>query len=220
MLAILGGSFDPVHEGHLHTAAAIRQQMPGGQLLLMPAARSPLKNTGTADHHRLAMLELALAAYPGLSIDTRELQRPPPSYTVDTLRDLRRECGPVTPLVWVMGSDALAGLSRWKDWRSLPTLAHLLIVDRPGIPPLLDSDVAAWLQSLPSVTSVDQLQYSPQGNVVRLALPPQPYSSTAIRHALQQRRQDSTRPAGLPEPVWQYICHHHLYQSANGHEAQ
>lgn len=217
--AVFGGSFDPVHEGHLRTAAALRERLGVAQLALLPAARSPLKTGTTADHHRLAMLQLALADYPGLVIDDRELRRPPPSYTIDTLRELRQQLGPSVPLAWVIGADTLAGLDRWKAWQQLATLAHLLVVERPGAPWPASGAVADWLASLPAADKVDQLQCSPAGYWLRVVLPPQPYSSTAIRAALQQRGPDSPRPAGLPEGVWQYIRQHHLYLSGCGHEA-
>lgn len=223
MTILFGGSFDPVHQGHLETAAALRQQLGVSTVSLLPAARSPLKPDSTPDAHRLAMLQLAIAAYPGLIIDERELQRPPPSYTVDTLLAMRTETGANTPLIWVMGSDTLAGLSQWKNWQTLTNLAHLLVVERPDSIWPTRGAVADWLAQLPSVASVDQLQCSPKGKLARLALPPQPFSSTAIRATLHQRGTNSTRPDGLPDSVWQYILQHHLYLSGaasdNGHEA-
>lgn len=218
MHAVFGGSFDPVHEGHLRTAETLRQQLQLPTLHLLPAARSPLKAAATPDHHRLAMLQLAVADYPGLHIDDRELRRPPPSYTIDTLRELRRELGPDMPLVWVMGSDTLAGLAQWKGWQQLPQLAHLLLVKRPGAPWPASGTVTEWLATLPVAASVDQLQCAPAGKQLRMALPPQPFSSTSLRDALLDRTPDSPCPAGLPDSVWRYILRHHLYQSGTGHE--
>lgn len=220
MHVVFGGSFDPVHEGHLRTAAAVRQYLQVDRLYLLPAARSPLKPVGTADQHRLAMLQIALADYPGLLIDDRELHRPPPSYTVDTLRQLRAVLGDSMPLVWVTGADTLCNLSQWKDWQAIATLAHLVIVDRPGAVWPAQGAVARWLSTLPSANNADQLQCAPAGKRLRLVLPPQPFSSTAIRNAVEQRTAGSARPAGLPAGVWHYILEHHLYQSGCGHEAQ
>jgi nicotinate-nucleotide adenylyltransferase len=223
MTILFGGSFDPVHAGHLETAKAIGKTLGAPTVSLLPAARSPLKPAATADSHRLAMLRLAVADYPGLAVDDRELHRPPPSYTADTLRELRKERGPRAPLVWVMGADNLAGLEKWKDWRTLADLAHLLVVERPGAGWPVSGPVTDWLASLPSVHSVDQLQCSPNGKLLRLALPPQPFSSTGIRAALNRREADSAKPDGLPDTVWQYILQHDLYLSGaapdTGHEA-
>ncbi len=211
MTILFGGSFDPVHEGHLRTATALRDLLGVTAVSLLPAARSPLKPESTADSHRLAMLQLAIVDYPALTIDDRELRRPPPSYTVDTLLELRTEIGSETPLVWVMGADALAGLSHWKNWQSLIDLAHLLIVDRPDTTWPTKGVVADWLKLLPSESGAYQLQCSPKGKLARLALPPQPFSSTAIRATLHQRGTNSKKPDGLPDSVWRYILQHNLY---------
>lgn len=219
MHVVLGGSFDPVHEGHLHTAAALRERLGIPGLTLLPAARSPLKPAGTPDRHRLAMLQLAVQDFPGLLVDDRELRRPPPSYTIDTLRELRSELGTTSPLVWVLGADTLADLSRWKDWQQLTALAHLLVVERPGARWPATGPVAEWLATLPAAASADQLQCRPSGALMRIALPPQPFSSTALRMALAQRSPDTAKPAGLPEGVWRYITEHHLYLSGCGQEA-
>ena len=220
---LFGGSFDPVHEGHLKTAEALRLALGLSSVTLLPAARSPLKPAGTPDSHRLSMLQRAIVDYPGLLVDDRELRRPPPSYSVDTLRELRAEIGSGWPLGWVIGTDTLRGLSQWKDWQQLTDLAHLLVVERPHASWPTQGAVAGWLATLPSVTSVDQLQCFPHGKLLRLALPPQPFSSTAIRAELNQRDKDSTRPDGLPDSVWQYILQHDLYLSGSlpdtGHEA-
>mgnify|MGYP000863749801 FL=1 len=223
MTILFGGSFDPVHEGHLKTATALRDLLGVPTVSLLPAARSPLKLESTADSHRLAMLQLAITDYSALTIDDRELRRPPPSYTVDTLLELRAEIGADAPLVWVMGADTLTGLSQWKNWQSLVDLAHLLVVERPDTTWPIKGVVADWLRHLPSEASVDQLQCSPKGKLVRLALPPQPFSSTAIRATMHQRGMNSTKPDGLPDSVWRYILQHDLYLSGalpdTGHEA-
>ncbi|HSC75366.1 MAG TPA: nicotinate-nucleotide adenylyltransferase [Pseudomonadales bacterium] len=216
MTILFGGSFDPVHEGHLETAAALCRQLGASTIALLPAACSPLKPDSTTDAHRLAMLKLAIADYPGLIIDERELHRPPPSYTVDTLQAVRAEIGANTPLVWVMGLDTLTGLPQWKHWQTLIDLAHILVVERPDAKWPQNGAVADWLMTLPSVASVDQLQCEPKGKLARLALPPQPFSSTAIRAALHQRGTNPTKPDGLPESVWQYILQHDLYLSDTG----
>lgn len=219
MHVVLGGSFDPVHEGHLRTASALCGRLGIPSITLLPAACSPLKPAGTPDRHRLAMLQLAAQDFPGLRIDDRELRRPPPSYTIDTLRELRTEFGAATPLVWVLGADTLSDLARWRNWQQLTALAHLLVVERPGAHWPDSGAVADWLAALPAAASADQLQCRPSGALMRIALPPQPFSSTAIRTALAQRSPDSAKPAGLPDSVWRYITEHHLYTSECGQEA-
>lgn len=207
MYVLMGGSFDPVHEGHLRTAVAVKQWLQAERVYLVPAARSPLKQQTTADEHRLAMLQLATVSYPGLAIDDRELRRPPPSFTIDTLRELRAVCGDTCPLICILGSDSLAELERWKDWQQLTDLAHLVFVSRPGLIPLPTARVAAWLAQRTAPASRNRLNCTPCGQCVLLDLPPQPFSSTAIRQALRQ----GEHPEGLPDEVWHYIRQHKLY---------
>lgn len=217
MLILFGGSFDPIHTGHLATAEGIRRALHATTLTLLPAARSPLKPTVTPDRHRLAMLRLAIQDHPALCIDERELQRPAPSYTVDTLRDLRLEHGPHKPMIWVMGSDSLAQLAQWKEWQALTTLAHCLIVDRPDSPWPARNAATEWLSTLPRATEANQLQCSANGLWLHLTLPPQPFSSTAIRAQLAQRNPDTPQPEGLSKPVWHYILDHALYLPERNH---
>ena len=211
MRILLGGSFDPVHHGHLATAEAVRHLLHASAVTLLPAARSPFKQHSTADYHRLAMLRAALVDYPSLTLDERELHRPPPSYTVDTLRAVRQEIGPYTPLVWVMGSDTLVDLVQWKEWQSLTQLAHLLVVERANHQMPTTGAAIDWLTSLPLAHEVDQLQCCASGLWLPITLPPQPFSSTDIRRQLGQHHATTTKPEGLPLRVWQYILEHHLY---------
>lgn len=207
MNVLMGGSFDPVHEGHLRTALAVKDWLQADRVCLVPAACSPLKQHTTADEHRLAMLALATASYPGLSIDGRELKRPPPSFTIDTLRELRAESGPVCPIIWIVGADSLTELDRWKDWQQLTDLAHLVFVLRPGYTRPSTGSLADWLVQRTSSDPLNRLNCTPCGQCVFLDLPPQPFSSTAIRQALRQ----GVHPEGLPDAVWHYIQEHKLY---------
>jgi nicotinate-nucleotide adenylyltransferase len=216
MHVFFGGSFDPVHDGHLCTAEALRQRLGVSHISLLPAARSPLKHHITPDHHRLAMLKLALRDYPSLKIDDRELRRPPPSFTIDTLRECRQELGDAESIVWVIGADTLNGLSQWKDWRQLTTFAHLLIVDRPDAHWPDEGAVSDWLAGFDLLGTTDaelnQLQCQPSGRLAHTQLTPVPVSSTEIRNALASRKPDSAKPDGLPDNVWRYIIEHSLYQ--------
>jgi nicotinate-nucleotide adenylyltransferase len=129
-----GGTFDPVHNGHLAVARAARDAA-GADVYLLPAADPPHKGPTHADaRQRACMLELAVAGEPGLRVDRRELQRPGPSYTVETLRELRAELGDARPIAWLVGGDSLGQLQSWHRWRDLFGLAHLLVAQRPGSP--------------------------------------------------------------------------------------
>ena len=169
-LGFLGGAFDPVHIGHLRGAMAVRDALDLERVDLIPAAQSPLKDQATVDAaHRLAMLELAVADLQGIAVDARELGRPGPSYTVDTLEDLRHQCGAERPLVWIMGADILATLPRWSRWRALLDFAHVVVIGRPDAEPH-PSEVSDWL----SEHQVDKacLLSRPGGGVERGAPPP------------------------------------------------
>lgn len=127
-----GGTFDPVHAGHLSVAREVRDAL-GAQVFLVPAADPPHKDITHADADaRARMLDIAVAGEPGLKVDRRELRREGPSYTVDTLRELRAEVGPDVPLVWLIGGDSLVRLHTWNRWRELFELGHVLAVARPG----------------------------------------------------------------------------------------
>ena len=107
-LGLLGGAFDPVHIGHLRGAIAVREELQLERVDFVPAAQSPLKGgAALTAEHRLAMLQLAVRDVPGLDVDAQELERPGPSYTVDTLKALRAEYGATRPLLWIVGSDIL-----------------------------------------------------------------------------------------------------------------
>lgn len=133
-LVLYGGTFDPVHCGHLAVARAARDAM-AAEVRLVPAADPPHKDATHADAaQRAEMLELAIDGAPGLCVDRRELGRAGPSYTVDTLRGLRSEFGAGRPLAWLVGGDSVLQLDAWHRWRELFELAHVLAVPRPGAP--------------------------------------------------------------------------------------
>src|SRR5664279_5297098 len=128
-VAILGGTFDPVHYGHLRFADDVRRALHLAEVRLVPAADPPHRRgpAATADH-RAAMLTLAAAEFPGLVVDERELRRPGKSYTVPTLEELRREF-PGRPVWLLLGADAFRDLPTWHRWQELFDLAHVIVVE-------------------------------------------------------------------------------------------
>ena len=210
MRVLMGGSFDPVHTGHLQAAQDISVLLQTDRVWLVPAACSPLKPTGTEAQHRLTMLQLALAHYPALAVDDCELKRPAPSYTIDTLHQHRQQIGAEMALVWVMGSDGLTQLPHWKDWQRITAVAHLLVVQRPGHALPTHGPVAAWWQQHPCLsTHPAALHCTPCGSVAAITLKPCPFSSSAIRLALAHGQ----APEGLPPAVLTYIQQHRLYHT-------
>jgi nicotinate-nucleotide adenylyltransferase len=131
-IGILGGTFDPVHCGHLRLALEIREQLFLDSVRLLPAPNPRLRETPRADgSRRLELLAAAVDDEPGLEVDARELERDGPTYTVETLESFRREF-PDEVLVFILGMDSFQSLDRWHRWQDLPGLAHLVVAHRPG----------------------------------------------------------------------------------------
>jgi nicotinate-nucleotide adenylyltransferase len=185
-LAILGGTFDPVHLGHLCVAWEASELL-DAEVHLVPASVPPHRPPPVATvEQRVAMLRAALAGQDRLGLDLRELQRAGPSYTVDTLAELRAEHGD-RPLVLLVGADAFAGLTSWHRWPELFELAHVGVLSRPGDPP-------AWPEALREavngrrVATVDALHARPAGCVMLLDVTPLAISATRIRDLLADGR--------------------------------
>lgn len=213
-----GGSFDPVHLGHLAVARAARDAL-GAEVALVPARDPPHKDTTHADaEQRADLLALAIAGEPGLHVDRRELHRTGPSYTVDTLAGLRAELGAEAPLAWLIGADSLLQLHTWHRWRELFDLAHLVAVQRPGA----EVDAARLREQAPQVLAQingrwlppTALGESPHGGFALLALSAlRPESSTELR-----RRIAAGEPwrNWVPPAVAARIDRLHLYRDPAG----
>ena len=208
MHVIYGGTFDPVHHGHLRLALEISDRLGVAHVSLVPCHLPPHRgDTGATSKQRLRLLNLAVADEPQLRVDDRELRRGGASYTADTLRQLREELGPDAPLVMVVGTDAFAGFDRWREWQQIPELAHVLVVRRPG--PALDAGGApAKMLAERVVRDARHLHEQPHGLMLELDPPHLDISATAIR----ERIGDGRSPRYLvPDPVWQEIRQLGLY---------
>ena len=205
-LGLLGGAFDPVHIGHLRSAIAVREELQLERVDFIPAAQSPLKGgAALTAKHRLAMLQLAVRDVPGLDVDARELERPGPSYTVDTLKALRAEYGAARPLLWIVGSDILTTLSQWSRWRELLDHAHLVVMARPGASDPED-EVKKWIASHQMEGNLAVTQ--PAGGVVLVRQPLLDIASSQIRALIAEGR--DTRFL-MPDAVMEYIERHTLF---------
>ena len=128
-----GGTFNPVHYGHLRSALELVEHLGLVECRLMPSAQPPHRDAPACSAaHRAAMVELAVRGEPQLVCDYRELDRDGPSYTVDSLQEMRNEMGAAQSLALVVGCDALLGLPTWHRWQSLLDLAHIVVLARPG----------------------------------------------------------------------------------------
>jgi nicotinate-nucleotide adenylyltransferase len=191
----------------------LRERLGFEQVRLVPCHRPPHRSQpGASASQRLRMLELALAGETRLCADARELRRPGPSYTFDTLSELRAELGADCSLSLIMGADAFAGLDTWHRWRELPRLAHIVVMARPDCPLPVDGPVAELLCELRAEPAV--LREKICGAIVPVALTPLPISATAIRELLCSGR--SPRYL-LPDAVWSFIREHALYQPPQEH---
>jgi nicotinate-nucleotide adenylyltransferase len=211
-IGILGGTFDPIHYGHLRMADDVALALGLSTVRLLPAG-NPWHRSGrplpAPRLDRLAMTELAVLEFPRLSVDPREALSDAPSYTADTLAAIRGEVGS-TPLLLLLGADAFATLNTWKTWERLFELAHLVLVTRPRfvLPDPLPAELGAAYRRR-SVSDPGLLS-SGVGRIYQQAVSPQPISATAIRTLLHQGH----RPDGLlPDAVIRYIDSHGLYRT-------
>lgn len=211
MIGILGGTFDPIHYGHLRPAAEAREKLGLSEVRLIPAARPPHRDEPTASaQDRLIMARQAAEETPGFTVDDRELRRAGLSYTVLTLEELRRAMGANTPLCLLIGADALAGFTTWHRWQEIPSLAHLVVLRRPDS--AVTADPATWpAWARPRAARVaNDLTASPAGRVIFVEASPQDISATAVR----QRVARGESIAGLvPPAVEHHILQHRLYRS-------
>ena len=206
-VAILGGTFNPIHNGHLRSALELVELLGLERLHLMPCANPPHRDAPACPaESRAAMVELAVLGEPRLFCDRRELGRSGPSWTVDSLAGLRAEYGPERSLGLVMGCDALLGLDRWHRWQALLGYAHVIVIARPGWCLPTAGAVAEWVADH-QITDAEALRQRPAGGVLVLELRPLAISSTEIRALCRGER--SARYL-LPEPVLDYIETHQL----------
>jgi len=215
LIAYFGGSFDPIHVGHLATAHELVDIFSLAKLVFLPAALSPLKHHSLASQHRVAMLKLAIADNRVFAIDEQELHRPQPSYTIDTLRTLRTQFGAQQSLAFILGMDSFLSLPKWRDWQQLTDFAHLIVVTRPDYDAQFGTELQAWVNNRRCNDRL-LLEYQPHGLVYFVTTAPHTVSSTDIRarFALGQ----TIHPL-LPPIVAAYIYQHHLYGATATNES-
>ncbi|MCG6656391.1 nicotinate-nucleotide adenylyltransferase [Halomonas campisalis] len=182
---MLGGTFDPVHLGHLRSAVELHEALALDRVHMIPAAMPPLRGEPwVPPETRLALLEAGIGDTPGLVADPRELRRDGPSYSADTLAALRRDYGREARLVMALGHDAFLRLADWRSPQRLFELAHLVVIDRPDHEAPLSAALAELIQGR-EVDSVESLMQRPAGGLLRLRLPTRmAISATAVRRRL------------------------------------
>lgn len=210
-IGVLGGTFDPVHIGHLRSALEVAEVLALDELRLMPNARPPHRDTPQVSaQDRLAMVRCAVEGVPILSVDARELERDTPSYTIETLELMRAEMAASDQLFLLLGWDAFCGLPGWHRWEELLQHCHILVLQRP------DADVEPpdALRNLPAARSVSDPQalVGPAGHIAFVWQTPLAVSATQIRQLLASGK--SVRFL-VPDAVLAYIDAHNLYRAPN-----
>ena len=203
MIGILGGTFDPIHYGHLHPAQEAQAKLALSGLRLIPAGQPPHRPPPQASaQQRLAMVELAIRDLPELQVDDRELQQAGPSYTINTLESLRAEF-PETRLCLLLGADQFTSFETWRRWTDILDLAHIVVLSRPGVTP----SMPAWTTGR-VFNDYHNLHAAPIGRLAFVSVRPQDISATQIRAAIA--RGDAVDGL-LPEAVLEYIQANHIY---------
>lgn len=198
-IGVFGGTFDPVHLGHLILAEQCREQARLDRVLFIPAARPPhkLEKPLTPFHHRVEMLSLAVAGNPAFAVDELEKDRPGPSYTADTLEELRRRF-PDAGLTLLIGSDCLPDLAYWRDPSRIAALADLLIMARPGWP-VADLDALRASLHLTAELQLRQVVQAPMLDVSSRDLRARAAEGRSLRYL-------------VPRAVECYVLAHRLYR--------
>lgn len=208
-VALLGGTFDPVHLGHVALASHWMQLLGADALRVLPALPWQKAQLSTTAEQRAEMAQLAFTGQPyPVVIDRQELERGTPTFTVDTLRSLRKQLGNDVSLAFLMGADQLQKLDTWRDWRALFGLAHLCVAARPGF--ALDRLPAAVQKELQGrMATPERVRTTPAGHICLAPDLAVDMSSSGIRAALQRGEQ----PDSLISPVvLDYIEQHNLYK--------
>ncbi len=205
LYGIFGGTFDPIHNGHLDTVKAVQKSCSLEWVHFIPAALPPHRNQPTASaQHRAEMVALAVAEHSLFDMDDRELKRSAPSYSYDTVKSLQYE-HPSRTYCLIVGIDALSGLGGWYKWRELLASIHFIVMARPGWEAPIP--LPEWWQQ-GRASAVGTLRSHSAGKIFPVEVTPSPLSSTEIRFGISRGVDVSTM---MPEPVWNYICANKLY---------
>ncbi|MBO66954.1 MAG: nicotinic acid mononucleotide adenylyltransferase [Acidiferrobacteraceae bacterium] len=205
MIGLFGGTFDPIHIGHVDTVSLVKRKLALDYVLFVPANIPPHRSSPiVSPEHRLAMVNLAIKDIPGFKCDDREIKRGGVSYMILTLRELRQELGNRSLCV-ILGLDSFLELPSWHQWTEILEKAHIVVMQRPGwaAPSILPD----WWKEA-NQSSIDELRMQPHGFVYYLPVPNCEVSSTNIRRRVPRSLE---KDHGLSPRVLQYIRLHRLY---------
>jgi len=203
-LGLYGGTFDPVHQGHIHAALSALHYLSLNEVRMILAARPDHRaQPDTANAHRWEMLSMACAGQPALAADATEIERPGKSYAIDTLRSFRQRY-PQAQLCWILGMDSYATLPSWHCWRDLLQFGHLVVLQRPGHTIAVEPDLEQFESAHRESSVGDALA----GRIVYVPTSMLDVSASEIR---RQRRAGNAPAHLLDHKVWSYINQHRLY---------
>ena len=206
LVGVFGGTFDPIHNGHLETVRAVREVCGLERILFIPAATPPHRDApGATPQQRMEMVALAIADDRRFILDDREFRRPPPSYTYHTLSSLAEDM-PGSVCCFILGIDALLNIDSWYRWQDVLEMANFIAMGRPGFSP--PSPLPQWWQQR-SIASARELGNKTGGQILEVNIAPRADSATQIRQGIANGEDVS---AMIPKPVWQYIRTHNLYR--------
>jgi nicotinate-nucleotide adenylyltransferase len=211
-IGIFGGTFDPLHNGHLHIATTALAQLPIERVRWIPSGDPGHRHAPIAGGaHRLEMVRRAIATEPRFELDSSEVASGAPTFTVPLLRRLREAWGPKRSIVLISGADSFLSLPTWREWQTLFSLAHIAVAARPGysldvatMDPLLRPEFEARQSAAASLKS------TPAGRIALFSLPPLPISATDLRNRLARGEQPMDL---LPSAVLAYIQTNRLYRA-------
>lgn len=208
----MGGTFDPIHNGHLRTALELQQWLGIQQVHLIPSKTPVHKGKpGTSADQRLAMAQLAVSSEPSLVVDDREIRSSKPSYSFYTLQGLREQLGESVSISMIMGMDSYQTLPSWLEWQRFLELCHLIVLQRPGYQLSETSAMVEYTRKHQAI-DVTEIFSEPAGKVLIHELTPLGISATQIRQTIES----GASPRYLiPDQVWQYIQENRLYGLTN-----
>ncbi len=213
MLGIFGGSFDPPHFGHIKSVLGLLESFEFDQIRLIPCHLSPHKDTVFASaEHRWQMLNLVCASHEKLIADDRELKREAPSYTIDTLLELREEYGDVESLVLIIGMDAFLDICKWHRYKEILSLCHILLLQRPGYSLTENIHNKKYEKDYfdsNNTKDIENLSSQPFGKIYVSNINEINVSSTEIRESIAKGQQPKYM---LPGNIWNYIRRNKLYK--------
>ena len=215
-IGLFGGTFDPVHNGHLKIASEMLRLLNLSELRFIPCALPSHRSVPLVSAcDRATMLDLAIEKKSRFICDRREIDRLGPSFTIDTLAEIREEVGLSCPLIFLMGSDAVHSIDAWKQWKKLLNYAHLFIVKRPGVPMRFPSHVWEWVKMY-QVSNLSCLELSSNGHILMTPANALEISATEVRKMLRRRLPNVNRL--LPSSVLDYVKRNNLYLEQRNNE--